>query len=62
MIDYKGERSSLKGFYPLKIIHWVVDPSAASTGGGLTGTSIATLHLPLPPVPGPDGTTYQLFG
>jgi hypothetical protein len=42
-----------------QVIHWIVDPS---TGGGLTGTPTATLHLPVPPVQGPDGTHYKLFG
>lgn len=45
-----------------RVIHWVIDPSAASGGGGLSGTAIATLHLPVPPVQGPDGTNYKLFG
>jgi hypothetical protein len=47
-----------------QIIHWVIDPSASSAGGGggLGGIAIATLHLPVPPVQGPDGTSYKLFG
>lgn len=49
-----------------QVIHWIIDPSASGPagggGGGLSGTPIATLHLPVPPVQGPDGTTYKLFG
>lgn len=45
-----------------QVIHWVIDPSASGGGGGLSGTPIATLHLPVPPVQGPDGTNYNLFG
>lgn len=45
-----------------RIIHWGIDTSDSNGVGGLGGTEICTLHLPVAPVSGPDGTTYKLFG
>jgi len=45
-----------------RIIYWSVDSPDENNTGGLFGTEVATMHLPVPPVQGPDGTTYKLFG
>ena len=41
---------------------WTLGVADVQGIGGLDGTEISTLFLPVPAVTGPDGTTYKLFG
>jgi len=45
-----------------RIIQWVLGVADMQGIGGLEGTALSCLYLPMPAVTGPDGTTYKLFG
>jgi dynein intermediate chain 1 len=60
--DFDGNPNFYSAGMDGRIIHWTVGVQDLQGLGGLNGTEVSTLHLPLPPVQGPDGTTYKLFG
>jgi hypothetical protein len=45
-----------------RILQWTLGVPDVQGIGGLEGSEISTLFLPVPAVTGPDGTTYKLFG
>lgn len=60
--DLDGDPTFFSAGMDGRVILWKIGVQDVYGNGGLEGTEVCTLYLPVPAITGPDGTTYKLFG